>query len=112
MIDLSHIDLLRLRRTEAESISRWLNDENAVKEFNRAIRIKLRRFPKLTRDNAETIYIFGREMRKIFDERKNQDLVSNFVPDDIEPAVGHVFTAGFLKWSYDLLLELVASSVD
>lgn len=40
-LELASVDLFRIRRSQAETISRWLTDDKALASFERAIVLRL-----------------------------------------------------------------------
>lgn len=107
-MDISTIDLFRIRRSQAETLSRWLSNETALLEFQDAILARLKNYSLLKTDMISPIYLFGREMRQVFDKRSNQDLQFRIRPDSLEDRAYLVFLAGFFRKTVKFASEIVS----
>ena len=101
MLDLTQVDLGRLRGKDASSLARWLAGPDALDAFQTAIAEQLKRIRLATSHDVEGVYTFGREMRNIFDNRAGRDLQFTVNLERIPPKALLVFMLGFLRQPYE-----------
>lgn len=78
-------------------------------QFERAIADYLRR-ALLSEEAVESVYLFGREMRRIYDERANQSLQINLDNYNLPEKSYLVFASGFLRKDYQTALRAVTTT--
>jgi hypothetical protein len=109
LLDLSKIDLLRIRRSQADTLSRWLNDDHALFEFEAAILSRLANYQLWQSDMVAQIYLFGREMRQVFENRANPRLQFKIKAEQLQSHAYLVFLAGFVRADIGLASEIGAA---
>ena len=105
-MDLSKIDLLRIRRSQADTLSRWLNSDEALVEFEKAILLRLANYQMWQFDMVAQIYLFGREMRQVFENRANQHLQFKIKAEELQAHAYLVFLAGFFRRDIEFASEI------
>ncbi|QDM15481.1 hypothetical protein FNL55_05510 [Tardiphaga sp. vice352] len=110
-LELASVDLFRIRRSQAETISRWLTDDKALASFERAIVLRLEvHYGLWSPDLVSPTYLFGREMRQIFDNRSNQDLGFKIHPAELQSRAYLIFLAGFFRKPLQLATDIDRAS--
>ena len=110
MLDLTQIDLGRMRGKELSSLSRWLNNADAIHSFEAAVAGQLKRIRLATKVDIDGVYTFGREMRNVFDGRGDQNLQFSLNPGRIPPKIFLIFMAGFLRQPYEYAAQIFDQS--
>ena len=105
-MDISKIDLFRIRRSQADTLSRWLNDDRALFGFESAILSRLSNYRLWQFDMIAPIYLFGREMRQVFENRANRTLQFKINPEELQNHAYLVFLAGFFRRDFELASEI------
>jgi hypothetical protein len=106
-LELASVDLFRIRRGQAETLSRWLDAEQAAASFERAIIRRLEVYEHIrSPDSVSPIYLFGREMRQIWDNRANEELEFRIAPDELGNRAYLIFLAGFFRRPLQLATDI------
>lgn len=58
-VDLSTVNLARIKKSDVLSLGRWLANDKALSDFRQAISERLNRHFVVTEHDAEEVYSFG-----------------------------------------------------
>lgn len=109
MDDLHSVSLLNLRKSEISALGAQLNSAASMEQLSRAIENTLSSVPNVIPETAEQIYLFGIDMRRLVQERRNKKIQVPPLQSHSNPEVELMFGGGYLGWSFaDTLARLEA----
>lgn len=106
MLSLSEIDLLQIKRSHAVELSRWLATDEALSQLETAIAKRLENFKLWRSDMVSPVYLFGREMRQVYENRSNKELYFRVDAPKLTDRAYLVFLCGFMRKDISLAMEL------